>query len=401
VSQVADAVVLGFSKASTLVEQSFSALRQLRQEGYLRNIHYVTWDSAELNQFVAPVEQMSDVQITRVPQPAVDGTPPQKTLRYQIHNLNSALSLIEESDTLVLKTRTDFIPSINFMRDKIANFEHYCGSVPYSALGVAMPKPVLRKKVWVPWADTNQFFFYEDAAVLGLKCDLAQLNQPVTRADLHTLEQPLCEHYYHVARYAKAFVPSYPMIGSYLENYQYFTNYPQYRAAMLAHVMNGAYFLFLIIAHAWILHSQFHIDCGAQGTLRFYPNLRNIKTDWSDPSQWTLALPYDNVGKWRNTEEPGMFYPNLKRVYGRQLSDRWQNALFSQSLPDLPRQTLHGILSVISRSQEGILGAYEAEFYRDLKEFYRHYVEDHEAEIPKISAWPHAAAKAAGAAASR
>lgn len=400
-SQVADAVVLGFSKAPSLVEQSFATLRQLRQEGYLRNIHYVTWDSPELDQFVAPVEQMSDVQITRVPQIVVDGTPPQKTLRYQIHNLNSALSLIEEDDTLVLKTRTDFIPNINFMRDKIANFERYCGYVPFSTHGVPMPKPVLRKKVWVPWADSNQFFFYEDAALLGLKCDLIQLNQPVTRADLHTLEQPLCEHYYHITRYAKAFVSTYPMIGAYLENYQYFTNYPPYRAEMLAHVMNGAYFLFLVIAHAWIMHSQFHVDCGAQGTLRFYPNLRNVNTDWSDSSQWRLALPYDNIGKWRNAEEPGMFYPNLKRIYGRQLSDRWQNALFSQNLPDLPRQTMLGILRVISRCEEGLLRPYEEEFYRDLKEFYRQYVNAHEDKIPKISAWPHAVAKAAGASAGR
>ncbi len=400
-SQVVDAVVLGFSKASTLVEQSFSTLRQLRQEGHLRNIHYVTWDSPELNPLVAPVEQMPDVQITRVPQPLVDGTPPQKTLRYQIHNLNAALSLIDESNTLVLKTRTDFIPNINFLRDKIVNFEHYCGNVPYSAFGVSMPRPVLRKKVWIPWADSNQFFFYEDAALLGLKCDLIQLNKPVTRDELHTLEQPLCEHYYHVARYAKAFVPTYPMIGTYLENYKYFTNYPAYRLDMLAHVMNGAYFLFLVIAHAWILHSQFHVDIGTQGTLRFYPNLRNITTDWSDPSQWRLALPYDDVAKWRNSEEPGMFYPNIKRVYGRQLSDRWQKALFSQNLPDLPRQTMLGILNVISRNEEGLLRPFEDEFYRDLKDFYRTYLESHAEAIPKVSAWPHAAARTASASASR
>ena len=400
-SQVADAIVLGFSKAPALVEQSFAPLRQLRQEGHLRDIHYVTWDSSELDPLVAPVERMPDVQITRVPQPVVDGTPPQKTLRYQIHNLNSALSLIKESDTVVLKSRTDFIPNVHFLRDKIANFERYCGNVPFSAFGVPMPKPILRKKVWIPWADTNQFFFYEDGALIGLKSDLAQLNLPVTRAELQTLEQPLCEHYYHVARYAKAFVPSYPMIQTYLENHKYFTNYPPYRLDMLAHVMNGAYFLFLVIAHAWILHSQFHVDCGAQGTLRFYPNLRNMKTDWSDPSQWRLALPYDEIAKWRNSEEPGMFYPNIKRVYGRQLSDGWQHALFTQDLPDLPRHTLLGILKVISRNAEGLLRSYEDEFYRDLKSFYHRYVEAHEDAIPKVSAWPHAVSKVMAASADR
>lgn len=398
-SQVADAIVLGFSKAPALVEQSFAAVRQLRQEGHLRDIHYVTWDSPEIDPFVAAIEQMPDVKITRVPQPVVEGTPPQKTIRYQIHNLDVALSLIKESDTVVLKTRTDFVPNIDFLRDKIVNFERYCGNVPLSAWGVTMPTPALRKKVWIPWADSNQFFFFEDAALIGLKSDLVKLNLPVTQGDLHTLEQPLCEHYYHVARYARTFVPSYPMIDAYLKHYRYLTNYPQYRLEMIAHVMNGPYFLFLVIAHAWILHSQFHVDCGAQGTLRFYPNLRNIKTDWSAPSQWILALPYDDVARWTGTEEPGMFYPNIKRVYGRQLTDRWQKALFTQLLPDLPYNTLVGILQVIARHGDGCMRELESEFYTDLKNFYRRYVATHDDAIPKISAWPHAVAKAAGASA--
>lgn len=400
-SQVADAIVLGFSKGPAIVEQSFAAVRQLRREGHLRDIHYVTWDSPEIDPYVAAIEQMPDVKITRVPQPVMEGTPPQKTLRYQIHNLDVALSLIKENDTVVLKTRTDFVPNIDFLRDKIVNFERYCGNVPSSAFGVSMPVPILRKKVWIPWADSNQFFFYEDSALLGLKSDLIKLNLPVTRTDLHTLEQPLCEHYYHVARYAKAFLPTYPMIRTYLENYKYLTNYPPYRLEMLAHVMNGTYFVFLVVAHAWILYSQFHVDCGAQDTLRFYPNLRNIKTDWSDPKQWQLALPYDEIGRWTGTEEPGLFYPNIKRIYGRQLTDRWQKALFTRYLPDFPHETMVGILKVIARNGEGLLRPYEDEFYADLKNFYRRYVATHEDAIPKVSAWPHAVAKAAAAVSAR
>ncbi|MDR3527152.1 MAG: hypothetical protein P4L57_07705 [Rhizomicrobium sp.] len=400
-SQVADAVVLGFSKTSVLVEHSFAPLRQLRQEGHLRNIHYVTWDSPELDRFVAPVEQMADVQITRVPQPVVSGTPPQKTLVYQTHNLNTALSLIKESDTVVLKTRPDFIANTDFLRDKLANFERHCGHVPRSAWGVPMPKPVLRKKVWLPWADSNQFFFFEDSSLIGLKVDLAALNLPVTPADLETLEQPLCEHYYHIARYAKTFLPGYPMIRAYLDNFKYLTNYPQYRLEMLAHVINGSYFLFLVIAHAWIMHSQFHVDCGTQDTLRFYPNLRNMTTDWEDPTQWRLALPYDEVAKWRFTEEAGLFYPNIKRVYGRQLTDGWQKAIFSQKLPDFPHKILVGMLEHISRAGDGRLRGLEDDFYRDLKLFYARYMASHAEAIPKVSAWPHAVAQAAGAATGR
>lgn len=400
-AQVADALVLGFSKAPDLVEQSLAPVRQLRQEGLLRNIHYVTWDSPELDAFVAPVEQMPDVTITRVPQPFVMGTPPQKTLLYQIKNLEAALALVQEDDTVVLKTRTDFIFNIDFLRDKIVNFERYCGYIPRTAFGVHMPKPALRKKVWVPWADTTQFFFIEDASLIGLKCDLAKLNLPVTQTDLDTLEQVLCEHYYHIARYARTFLPTYPMIAAYLENFQYLTNYPQYRVEMLSHVIDGSYFLFLLIAHAWILHSHFHVDCGAQGVLQFYPNLRNMKTDWSDRSQWTLALPYDEVARWKNSEEPGLFFPNIKRVYGRQLTDDWQKAVFTQKLPDFPRQTLTAMLEHIAGDADGRLRGLEDEFYRDLKMFYRQYVTSHADTVPKVSAWPHAVAKAARASAGR
>lgn len=400
-SQVADALVLGFSKSPALVEQSFATVRQLRQEGHLRNIHYVTWDSPDLDRFVAPVEQMPDVQITRVPQPVFTGTPPQKTILYQRHNLDVALSLIRERDILVLKTRTDFIANIDFLRDKIVNFERHCGTVPRSAWGIPMPKPALRKKVWLPWADTTQFFFFEDAALIGLKSDIAKLNLPILQSDLDTLEQPLCEHYYHVARYARTFLPGYPMIRAYLENFQYLTNYPQYRVEMLGHVINGSYFLFLLIAHAWILHSQFHVDCGDQGTLQFYPNLRNLKTDWSDRTQWTLALPYDDVARWRGSEEPALFYPNIKRVFGRQLSDSWQKAVFTQFQADFPRKTLLAMLEHISLDGDGRLRGLEDEFYRDLKIFYRRYMASHADAIPKISAWPHAVAKAAGASAGR
>ncbi|HEY1837324.1 MAG TPA: hypothetical protein VGG36_06685 [Rhizomicrobium sp.] len=401
-TQITDAIVLGFTKAAALPALSFAPLRQLRQEGHLRAIHYVTWDSPDLDGFVRPILEMPDVQVTRVPPPRVKGTPPQKTLLYQTHNLDAALSLIAEDDAIVLKLRPDFVANVDFLRDKIVNFERHCGTVPRHAYGIEMPKPILGKKVWVPWADSNQFFFYEDAALLGQKSDLAKLRALITRADLETLEMLLCEHYYHIARYARVFLPSYPLFRGYLKNFQYLTNYPQYRMEMIGHALNGAFFLFPLIAHAWILHSQFHVDCGAQDTLRFYPNLQNMTTDWSDPMQWRLALPYDRIAYWRGNEKPGLLFPNVKRVFGRLVSDDWQKAIFTQEtpeLPDIPRKTLLGLLEHIAGHGDGRLKPIEHEFYRDLQRFYRNYMSAHARELPTASAWPHAAAKAQAAAA--
>lgn len=53
-TQIADATVTGFAKSPRLVAPSFAPLRQLRSEGLLRHIHYVTWDSTDLDSFVAP-----------------------------------------------------------------------------------------------------------------------------------------------------------------------------------------------------------------------------------------------------------------------------------------------------------------------------------------------------------
>lgn len=399
-TQIADAIVLGFTKAAALPGLSFAPLRQLRQEGHLRTIHYVTWDSPELDAFVAPVLQMPDVKVTRVPQPVAKGTPPQKTLIYQAKNLDAALSLVPEDDAVVLKLRPDYVADVAFLRDKIVNFERNCGTVPRHAYGFEMPRPVLRKKVWLPWADSNQFFFYEDAALLGQKIDIAQLRALITRNDLEMIEEPYCEHFYHIARYARVFLPSYPLFHGYLKNFQYITNNADYREKLIGFAANRPHFLFMLIAHAWILHSQFHVDCGEQNALLFYPNHRNMTTDWSRPEEWRLALPYDKVERWRNGEKPGSLFGSVKRVYGRLMSDDWQRAIFTPEMPvlaDLPRKTLSGILEHISKHGDGRLKPYEHEFFRDVKRFHRDYMSVHRDEQWDINGWQRAAAESKAA----
>jgi hypothetical protein len=76
--QIADAIVTGFAKSPQLIEQSFAPLRQLRSEGVLRHIYYVTWDSPDLDSFVAPIAVMDDVITARIPQRAAEGVPAQR-----------------------------------------------------------------------------------------------------------------------------------------------------------------------------------------------------------------------------------------------------------------------------------------------------------------------------------
>jgi hypothetical protein len=83
---------------------------------------------------------MSEVTVTRVPQPVAHGTPYQKTIVYQIHNLAAALPLIAEDDTIVLKWRPDFAANVDFLRDKIESFDLDCEIESDPApFGVQMP----------------------------------------------------------------------------------------------------------------------------------------------------------------------------------------------------------------------------------------------------------------------
>jgi hypothetical protein len=392
VAHKTDAIVLGFAKSPLLIEQSFAPLRQLRREGLLRTIHYVTWDSPTIDPFVAPVLAMGDVAVTRVPQPAVQGTATQKTLAYQTHNLDVALSLVGEDDTLVFKSRPDVVIDTGLLRKKIEGFSDICGSVPISAFGIPMPKPVMHNKVWVPWADSNQPFFYEDALFLGLKRDLGHFVIPLDRSDLDMLAAPMCEHYYHIVRFAKAFLPSWPLFRAYLRNFRHITSNMDYRIEMIGHVLGGPYFLFLLIAHAWILHSQFHVDCGGPGDILFYPNTRNKQADWDDPKTWRQALPYETVKQWQAIENPGLMLANIGRPFGRLMTDRWQQALFTQELADFPRPTLIGLLEHTANCGDGRLRALETDFYRDLEQFHHNYMLSHQPARPAVNSLMAAAA---------
>jgi len=370
----ADALVTGFVKSPVVLEQSLAPLRKLRFDGVIRHIHYVTWDRAELDAYVAPLALMGDVRLTRVPQPEVAGNGNQRGVTYQVRNLEAGLKLLRDDDALVLKYRPDFIASPRLLQDKIVNFDRLCAPVSTIAPnGVAMPAPVLAHKIWIPWADSNQPFFYEDAAFLGTLGDIRKLVTPLDPADHAMMGHDDCGSYAHVVRFAKIFRERWPLFEGYLRHYDCFVNDLPYRMKLVPEMLDDGFFWHALIAHAWILYSQFHVDSGAPGDVRFYANNVNRDADWSRPETLKLANPYDHLANWRQDTRPGEATHSVRRAYGRLVDDAWQAALFNQTLPDFPADMLAGLMTNVAACSDGRLAEIEADFYARLDRFYRSY----------------------------
>ncbi|HXS07137.1 MAG TPA: hypothetical protein VN723_10120 [Rhizomicrobium sp.] len=370
----ADALVTGFVKSPLVLEQSLAPLRKLRFDGVIRHIHYVTWDSAELDAWLAPLALMGDIKLTRVPQPDVTGNGNQRGVVYQVKNLEAGLSLLQDEDALVLKYRPDFIASTRLLRDKITNFDRLCAPVSITAPnGIEMPAPVLAHKIWIPWADSNQPFFYEDAAFMGTLRDIKKLVTPLDGADHAMLGTNNCGSYAHVVRFAKIFRERWPLFDGYLRHYDFFVNDLWYRMKLVAEMLDDGFFWHVLIAHAWILYSQFHVDSGAPHDLRFYANNVNQDADWSRPETLKLANPYDDLAGWRADTRPGEATHSVRRAYGRLVDDAWQTALFTQALSDFPAETLAGLMTNAAASRDGRLAEIETDFYARLDRFYRGY----------------------------
>ncbi len=98
----------------------------------------------------------------------------------------------------------------------------------------------------------------------------------------------------------------YPLFANYLEKLShYFANDWDYRTKVVPLLLADGFFWHLVVAHAWILHSQFHIDAGGQGDIQFYANNCNKHADWSDIASLKSANPYDSLPMWRAGEYPG------------------------------------------------------------------------------------------------
>jgi hypothetical protein len=365
-----DALVTGFTKSPDLLARSLAPLRRLKHEGIIRDIHCVTWDSPELDPWLAPLHDLHEVRLTRVPQPALQGTPRQNGVRYQIENLKAALALVPD-EPLILKWRPDFLARHAFLREKLVTFDRQAVVPPRTCFGVTMPAPVFGEKIWIPWADSNSPFFFEDAVFLGAKRDVGMLALSPAPEDMEILGDPQCSSYAHVLRFAKPFVSAYPLLRNYLRFSRYFWHDIEYRRQCVPYMIDNGFFWHILIAHAWILHSQFHVDVGAPSDLAFYANTVNRNADWSDFATLNVTSPYDTSAGWREGTKAGLALPSVSRAYGRLMDDGWQRALFTDDVPDLPRETLAALMANVAACADGRLDGIEAEFYQNLGHIHR------------------------------
>jgi hypothetical protein len=366
-----DAVVIGFTRSPVLMEKSFAPLCRLRQEGVLRSINYVTWDSPEVDPCLAPLAGMPDVFLTRVPQPQVQGLREQRGLVCQVENLAAAMRLLPRDNSLVLKWRPDVVAQYSFLRDKLLTVDSWNRIEPPVCFGVQMPQPAFQKKFWIPWADSNNFFYLDDSVFLGTRSDVKKLVIPITAADLDTIGTGNCTPYAHVVRYATPFLARYPLFRNYVQRYRLFRHELEFRYLLVQYGVDDGFFWHMLVAHAWILHSHFHVDIGAQGDMAFYANAVNLKADWSKFDTLRTTNPYDRVESWRQGTRAGSALPSVSRAYGRLMDDAWQKALFTQEMPDLPRDMLIAMMENIAGCTDGRFHEIEADFYRKVEDVNR------------------------------
>ena len=191
----------------------------------------------------------------------------------------------------MLKWRPDFIARHSFLRDKILEFDRLCEPPDNTCFGVAMPPRVFREKLWIPWADSNSPFFYEDAVFLGRRQDAEKLVTPIAPADIEILGDALCGSYAHVVRYGKPFAARYPLLETHFRLYRYFLHHAEYRRRLVPYLVDNGFYWHVLIAHAWIMHSHFHVDIGARGDLAFYANAVNREADWSRFETLKVQIP--------------------------------------------------------------------------------------------------------------
>jgi hypothetical protein len=367
-----DALVTGFTKSPHLLARSLAPLRRLKQEGIIRNIHCVTWDSAELDACVAPLGDFPEIQLTRVPQPEACGNVYQRGGVYQIENLKAALKLVPD-DALILKWRPDMVARHGFLRDKILGFESWSAVPDNVCFGVVMPPHLLRSKIWIPWADSNSPFLFEDAAFFGARREIERLATPLTAEDVAILGDETCRSYVHAMRYGKMFISRYPLLENYFKLFRFFPMEIDHRREFVPYLVANGFGWHLLVAHAWILHSQFHVDIGAPGDLSFYANAVNRDADWSRPETLKVTYPYNDPDTWRDGTEPGVLLHSVSRAFGRLMDDAWQKTLFTTGVSDLPRDLLAGLMENIAHCRDGRLAGLEAEFYQGAERIHRSY----------------------------
>lgn len=344
----------------------------LKQDGVIDRIVYVTWDDPALDGYLSPLADCSGVDLVRVKQPVAVGYDDLKGFTYQTANLEAALDLVPEPDALVIRSRPDFIFDRSFLACKILAADYLLEPSKLKApSGVVLPPSPFTSKIWIPWADGNQPFFFEDGAFIGRRCDVAKLVDREALKIVQAFGDERCPWIVHVMRFIMPFLPDYPIFNRYLQNFKYFVQDEQFRIGMLEQVLTDPFYWHLLIAGAWILANNFHVDCGSSNQLRFYPG-RFAKAHYGKPlDQIPIYPPYCSSDVWRSTHYEGLFFASIKRIFARLMNDTWQHSVFAPAgMRDVPYETVSAILAGVAAHGGGALESIENDFYGKLQQYY-------------------------------
>ena len=227
-------------------------------------------------------------------------------------------------------------------------------------------------KIWLPWADSNQPFVYEDGAFMGLKRDDARLADRRAENYLSDLDNHPYSWLAHIVRFVTPFLDDYPIFERYLRDFHLFPKVMEFRFDMLKAVQETPFFWYLTLTHAWILATSVHVDCGSGSQMGLFTNLYNQQSDWSkfEPCGPATATTTSRAGA-RN-QYPGGVLPGAGRAFGRVMDDDWQHALFTRpKLTDLTPETVRTILHNVNLYSQGLLTEVENDYYDTLEKVCR------------------------------
>lgn len=367
------AIVTGFTVHEALMRQSFQSLINLRRTGVIDRILYMTWDAPALDGYVAPATEWPEVEIVRIPQPDVGGIPQRRGFVLQSRNIAAALAMVGDPGELVIKTRPDFLFDEAFLAGKIASFSLWREAPDFSyRIPPMMPPSPFAARIWVPWGDGGAPFFYEDAAFIGLAGDLEKLVTPMADELIQYCGDEKAVNLAHVLRFAVPFLDQHPIFLRYIRDFHLFRMELAYRKELAPLCAGDPYYWHMAVAHAWILTSSFHIDCGRQGQLHLVPSSTAHERRDRPVEELCDYVTYKDVEQWRKMEEPGTFLPLLSRAGSRLMDDEWQTRLFSGPVEQgYTHDNLLVILANLHQFQTGLLNELEEAFYGALNQLYR------------------------------
>jgi hypothetical protein len=367
------AIVTGFTVNTPLLRKSFAPLLSLHRTGLIDRIVYMTWDTAANDGCVAPVREWPEVELVRVPQPNVTCEVwHSRGFIYQSRNIAAALDRVTDPDELVFKTRPGFLIDETVLANKIASFDKWGTAPDFShRIPIPMPPSPFKSRIWVPWGDAGSPFFFEDAAFMGRARDLRLLVNPLAEELVLYSGDAISLNIAHVMRYIMPFLDDWPIFRRYLRDFALFRMELHYRRLMAPLSVQDPYYWHLAIAHAWILNSSFHIDCG---------RARNMNMVGSASAKELIDRPieeidyngvYKDLELWRQMEQPGTFLPILMRPGCRLVDDDWQYRLFSGPVEQgFTHENLLAILANLNAYNTGVLHALEENYYAALNKLY-------------------------------